>query len=135
MTFGTGREWKRNVPKIREREASGKKTPSPKFENGKGKNIPKFREQNGNKKSVRNIWEQESEAIIPGNSREWERQWKEEKMICLYKKYSENIWRGKEFWPQIFSTTPCSFFDIPHSYCRCHSRFQQQDDLIVTHYC
>ena len=79
MTFGIGREWKRNVPKIREREASGKKTPSPKFENGKGKNIPKFREQDGNEKSIPKIWEQESEAIIPGNSREREEQWKEEK--------------------------------------------------------
>ena len=68
MTFedsGTGRELKKPIPKIREREGNGK-NPFPKFGNGKGikkthsqnsgtgrelkKNIPKIRERGGNKK-------------------------------------------------------------------------------------
>ena len=54
MTFedsGTGRELKKPIPEIREREGNGK-NPFPKFGNGKGmkKSIPKIREQEGNEK-------------------------------------------------------------------------------------
>ena len=51
QSSGTGREWKKSIPKIREREGNEKKS------------IPTIRE-----------WE--SEAIIPKNSREREREWK-----------------------------------------------------------
>ena len=54
MTFegsGTGRELKKPIPEIREREGNWK-SPFPKFGNGKGikKSIPKFREWEGNEK-------------------------------------------------------------------------------------
>ena len=54
MTFegsGTGRELKKPIPEIREREGNGK-NPFPKFGNGNGmkKSIPKFREWEGNEK-------------------------------------------------------------------------------------
>ena len=57
---GTGRESKKTIPIIREREGNEKKT-FPKFGNGKGM-----------KKSIPTIREWESEAIIPKNSRERE---------------------------------------------------------------
>ena len=49
----------------------------PKFGKGKGegnekKTFPKFGNGKGMKKSIPTFWEQESEAIIPGNS--WERE-------------------------------------------------------------
>ena len=55
MTFedsGTGRELKKPIPEIREREGNGK-NPFPKFGNGKGmkKSIPKIREREGNEKN------------------------------------------------------------------------------------
>ena len=90
MTFegsGTGRELKKPIPEIREREGNGK-NPFPKFGNGKGmkKSIPKFREWEGNekipfpkfgngkgmKKSIPIIREWESEACILGNGQERE---------------------------------------------------------------
>ena len=45
-------EWKKHIPKIREREGNEKK-PFPKFGNGKGmkKSIPKIREREGNEKN------------------------------------------------------------------------------------
>ena len=48
---GTGREWKKSIPEIREREGN-RKNPFPKFGNGKGikESIPKFREWEGNEK-------------------------------------------------------------------------------------
>ena len=54
MTFedsGTGRELKKPIPEIREREGNGKNL-FPKFGNGKGmkKSIPKIREREGNEK-------------------------------------------------------------------------------------
>ena len=54
MTFegsGMGRELKKPIPEIREREGNWK-SPFPKFGNGKGikKSIPKFREWEGNEK-------------------------------------------------------------------------------------
>ena len=57
---GTGREWKKNIPIIREREGNEKKT-FPKFGNGKGM-----------KKSIPIIRERESEAFILGNGPERE---------------------------------------------------------------
>ena len=93
MTFkslGTGMQ--NSIPKIREREGK-KKNPFPKFGNGKGikKSIPKIREREGNeknpfpkfgngkgmKKNIPKIRERESKASIPGNGREWEREWNE----------------------------------------------------------
>ena len=56
-----------SIPKVREREGKGK-NPFLKFGNGKGM-----------KKSIPKIRERESEAIFPGNSREREREWKEQK--------------------------------------------------------
>ena len=55
MTFGssgTGRELKRPIPSIREREGNEKK-PFPKIGNGKGmkKSIPKIWEREGNEKN------------------------------------------------------------------------------------
>ena len=55
MTFedsGTGRELKKTIPSIREREGNEKKT-FPKFGNRKGmkKSIPKIREREGNEKN------------------------------------------------------------------------------------
>ena len=40
------------------------------------------------------------------------------------------MWREKEFWPHIFSTTLSSFLDIPLSTFRCHIHYQQGNDLI-----
>ena len=57
---GTGREWKKTIPIIREREGNEKKA-FPKFGNGKGM-----------KKSIPIIRERESEAFILGNGRERE---------------------------------------------------------------
>ena len=101
QSSGTGREWKKSIPKIREREGNEKKT-FPKFGNGKGikKSIPKFWEWEGNekipfpkfgngkgmkkihsqnsgtgrewKKSIPKVRERESEASILGNDREQE---------------------------------------------------------------
>ena len=55
MTFedsGTGRELKKTIPSIREREGN-EKIPFPKFGNGKGmkKSIPKIREREGYEKN------------------------------------------------------------------------------------
>ena len=55
-----GREWKNPIPKIREREGN-EKNPFPKFGNGKGM-----------KKSIPKVRERESEASILGNDRERE---------------------------------------------------------------
>ena len=87
---GTGREWKKSIPEIRERERN-EKNPFLKFGNGKGmkKSIPKIREREGNeknpfpkfgngkgmKKSIPKVRERESEASILGNDREREREW------------------------------------------------------------
>ena len=88
MTFGSsGTGMDNSIPEVREREGNEKKT-FPKFGNGKGmkKCIPKIREWEGNeknplpqfgngkgmKKSIPTIREWESEAIIPKNS--WERE-------------------------------------------------------------
>ena len=63
MTFedsGTGRELKKTIPEIREREGN-EKNPFPKFGNGKGM-----------KKSIPKVRERESEASILGNDRERE---------------------------------------------------------------
>ena len=60
---GMGREWKNPIPKIREREGN-EKNPFPKFGNGKGM-----------KKSIPKVRERESEASILGNDREREREW------------------------------------------------------------
>ena len=57
---GTGREWKKNIPIIREREGNEKKA-YPKFGNGKGM-----------KKSIPIVRERESEAYFNGNG--WERE-------------------------------------------------------------
>ena len=57
---GTGREWKKSIPKIREREGNEKRA-FPKFGNGKGM-----------KKSIPTVRERESEASILGNDRERE---------------------------------------------------------------
>ena len=59
---GMGRELKKSIPTIREREGN-EKNPFPQFGNGKGM-----------KKSIPTIREWESEAIIPKNSRERERE-------------------------------------------------------------
>ena len=59
---GMGREWKNPIPKIREREGN-EKNPFPKFGNGKGM-----------KKSIPKVRERESEASILGNERERERE-------------------------------------------------------------
>ena len=82
QSLGTGREWKKSIPKIREREGNEKKA-FPIFGNGKGM-----------KKSIPKIWEWESEAIIPGNGRGNGRkklQWLE--LIENVVKYLEN--KGK----------------------------------------
>ena len=60
QSSGTGREWKKSIPKIREREGN-EKNPFPKFGNGKGM-----------KKSIPKVRERESEASILGNDRERE---------------------------------------------------------------
>ena len=60
QSSGTGREWKKSIPKIREREGN-EKNPFPKFGNGKGM-----------KKSIPKVRERESEAFILGNDRERE---------------------------------------------------------------
>ena len=63
MTFedsGTGRELKKPIPEIREREGNGK-NPFPKFGNGKG--MKKIHSRNSGR---------ESEAAILGNDRERE---------------------------------------------------------------
>ena len=72
--LGTGREWKKHIPKIREREGNEKKA-FPKFGNGKGmkKYIPTFRER-------------KSEAIIPRNTRKGERKWKRKQINMMKKK-------------------------------------------------
>ena len=76
MTFegsGTGRELKKPIPEIRERE--GNKKSIPKFREWEGNEkilFPKFGNGKGMKKSIHTFWEQESQAIIPGNS--WERE-------------------------------------------------------------
>ena len=87
VNSGTGREWKKSIPEIREREGNGK-NPFPKFGNGKGmkKSIPKIREREGNEKNpfpkfgngkgMKKIHSRnsgrESEASILGNDRERE---------------------------------------------------------------
>ena len=58
--MGTGREWKKSIPEIREREGN-EKNPFPKFGNGKGM------KKNHSRNSGR-----ESEASILGNDRERE---------------------------------------------------------------
>jgi len=58
--FGKGREWKKSIPKIREREGN-EKNPFPKFGNGKG--MKKIHSRNSGR---------ESEASILGNDRERE---------------------------------------------------------------
>ena len=59
---GMGREWKKSIPEIGEREGN-EKNPFPKFGNGKGM-----------KKSIPKVRERESEASILGNDRERERE-------------------------------------------------------------
>ena len=87
VNSGTGREWKKSIPKIREREGN-RKNPFPKFGNGKGmkKSIPEIREREGNEKNpfpkfgngkgMKKIHSRnsgrESEASILGNDRERE---------------------------------------------------------------
>ena len=61
---GTETGMDNSIPEVRKREGNGK-NPFPKFGNGKGM-----------KKSIPKIRERESEAIIPGNGREREREWK-----------------------------------------------------------
>ena len=104
---------------IREWEGNGK-NPFPKFGNGKGmkKSIPTFRE-----------WE--SEAIIPKNTREREREWKKNKMIWQYKKYLENMWLEKEFWPINSQPHPPPFLIIPPSSCHCHGHYQWTKKMIL----
>ena len=41
------------------------------------KGIPEIREREGNEKNIPKIRERESKATIPGNGREWEREWNE----------------------------------------------------------
>ena len=60
VNSGTGREWKKSIPEIREREGN-EKNPFPKFGNGKGM------KKNHSRNSGR-----ESEASILGNDRERE---------------------------------------------------------------
>ena len=70
MTFGssrTGTGINNSNPEVRDQEGNGK-NPFPKFGNRKGK-----------KKSIPTFRERESEAIIPGNSREQERECKTNK--------------------------------------------------------
>ena len=57
---GTGREWKKSIPEIREREGNEKKA------------FLKFGNTRGMTKSIPTIREQESEAFILGNG--WERE-------------------------------------------------------------
>ena len=57
---GMGREWKNPIPKIQEREGN-EKNPFPEFGNGKGM-----------KKSIPKVREREPEASILGNGRERE---------------------------------------------------------------
>ena len=84
---GTGRELKKPIPEIREREGNGK-NPFPKFGNGKGmekihspnsgregsekKPFPKFGNGKGMKKIHSRNSGRESEASILGNDRERE---------------------------------------------------------------
>ena len=84
---GMGRELKKSIPTIREREGN-EKNPFPQFGNGKGmkkthshnsgtgrewkKAFPKFGNGKGMKKSIPIIRERESEAFILGNGRERE---------------------------------------------------------------
>ena len=60
VNSGTGREWKKSIPEIREREGNWK-NPFPKSRNGKGmkKFIPKIREQESEAFFHRNGWERE----------------------------------------------------------------------------
>ena len=87
VNSGTGREWKKSIPEIWEREGNEKNS-FPKFGNGKGmkKSIPTIREREGNeknsfpqfgngkgmKKKIPIIRDRESEAFILGNGRERE---------------------------------------------------------------
>merc|ERR1712004_220142 len=64
VNSGTGREWKKSIPKVREREGN-EKNPFPKFGNGKG--IKKIHSQNsgtgkGMKKSIPKVRERESKG-------------------------------------------------------------------------
>ena len=96
---------KKTIPKIWEREGNGKK-PFPKFGNGKGikkKPIPHF--GRGNQR-----------LSFPGIPRNGNGNGK--KMIWLYKKHSEKMWREKA---QTFSTWSSSILDPPSSCCcQCH---------------
>ena len=84
---GMGRELKKSIPTIREREGN-EKNPFPQFGNGKGmkkthshnsgtgrewkKSIPEIREREGNEKIHSHNSGRESEAFILGNGRERE---------------------------------------------------------------
>ena len=89
-----------SILEVREREGNGKK-PIPKIREQEGnekKNIPKIQEWEGNKKiysqtsgtgrewkkCISAFHEQESEAIIPGNTRD--REWKKQNKIRQYEK-------------------------------------------------
>ena len=68
MTFGrTGTGINNSIPEVRELEGNGKKT-FPKMGNGRGM-----------KKSISTFRECESGAIIPGNTQEQEREWREKR--------------------------------------------------------
>ena len=88
---GTGREWKKPIPIIREREGNEKKA------------FPKFGNGNGMKKSIPIIWERESEPFILGNGRE-----REFPLTPVLSGNSEIPLRVKDFvcWPRIPMTQP-----------------------------
>ena len=71
---GTGREWKKSIPTIREREGNEKKNiPIIREREGNEKKaFPKFGNGKGMKKSIPIIRERELEAFILGNGRERE---------------------------------------------------------------
>ena len=65
----------------------------------KKKLLPKF--GNGREyKSIPTFWEWESEGIFPGDGQEHE--WREKiQFLKVQRRHLENIWREKEFWPEI----------------------------------
>ena len=114
---GTGRELKKPIPSIWEREGNEKK-PFPNFGNGKGmkKSIPKIREregneknlfqQFGNRKGMKKIHSQNSGMGIRGyHSQEFPGTGTGMKKhnMTIKEKYLANIWRRKSFGPNILN--------------------------------
>ena len=95
-----GRELKKSIPTIREREGN-EKNPFPQFGNGKG--MKKIHSHNSGM-GIRGYHSQE----FPGTGTGMKKH-----NMTIKEKYLANMWREKEFWPKHSQPHPPLFLIIP----------------------